>query len=241
VSAEPREPAVELLDSLATGIVLLDARLCIVYANVAAQGLLGLSLRQSRGVALASLLADPGQLRALLQRALADGKVCAVHELVLTPLAALPAAAVPAIVDVTVAPLEGRAAQAQLLLELVDAVDEVVVEVHRGARAPRRNAIARLEVIVVVPAIVVERTGDNGRPEQITHLRSRHTGPHLGERGGVGVITLLYGHVVDAGSRGKDAERQPGREPGGRCGNLHGSNHTVRADSWKGKIFARLA
>jgi len=121
VSAQLREQAAELLDSLATGLVLLDARLCVVYANVAAQGLLGFSLRQSRGAALASLLADPGQLSTLLQRALAESKVCAVHELVLTPLAVLPASAAPAIVDMTVTPLEGRNAAAQLLLELTDA------------------------------------------------------------------------------------------------------------------------
>ena len=47
--------------------------------------------------------------------------------------------------------------------------------------------------------------------------------------------------VADAGRGGEGAQGQPDPEPGGRCGNLHGSNHTVRADSWKGKICARLA
>jgi len=31
----------ELLDALSTGIVMLDERLCVVYANVGAQALLG--------------------------------------------------------------------------------------------------------------------------------------------------------------------------------------------------------
>ena len=42
------DPA-ELLDALATGIVVLDAQLCAVYANVAAQDLLAFSLKRARG------------------------------------------------------------------------------------------------------------------------------------------------------------------------------------------------
>jgi len=42
------DPA-DLLDALATGIVMLDAQLCPVYANVAAQDLLAFSLKMARG------------------------------------------------------------------------------------------------------------------------------------------------------------------------------------------------
>ena len=113
--------ALELLDALAVGLVLLDTQLNVLYANVAAQGLLGFSLRQSRGASLAVLLAGSQELIALLQRALADGKSCAAHELELATLGALPAAAAPGLIDVTVTPLEGRAGEARLLLEVVDA------------------------------------------------------------------------------------------------------------------------
>ncbi len=39
----------DLLNALSTGIILLDAQLCPIYANVAAQDLLAISLNQSRG------------------------------------------------------------------------------------------------------------------------------------------------------------------------------------------------
>lgn len=121
----PGFTAPELLDALAAGVVLLDAQLDVQYANVAAQVLLGFSLRQLRGTSLAALLADSHELVALLQRALADGKSCAAHELELaTPAmlaAALPAGAAAGLVDVTVTPLEERAGEARLLVELVDA------------------------------------------------------------------------------------------------------------------------
>ena len=42
------DPA-DLLDALSTGIVMLDAQLCPIYANVAAQDLLAFSLNQARG------------------------------------------------------------------------------------------------------------------------------------------------------------------------------------------------
>jgi len=42
------DPA-DLLDALSTGIIMLDAQLCPVYANVAAQDLLAFSLNMARG------------------------------------------------------------------------------------------------------------------------------------------------------------------------------------------------
>ena len=40
------DPA-DLLDALSTGIIVLDAQLCAIYANVAAQDLLAFSLNQA--------------------------------------------------------------------------------------------------------------------------------------------------------------------------------------------------
>ena len=51
------DPA-ELLDALSTGIVMLDAQLCAVYANVAAQDLLAFSLNQARGRPFGDFLHD---------------------------------------------------------------------------------------------------------------------------------------------------------------------------------------
>ena len=42
------EPA-DLIGALTTGIVMLDSDLCVVYANVAAQDLLAVSVNQARG------------------------------------------------------------------------------------------------------------------------------------------------------------------------------------------------
>ena len=42
------DPA-DLLDVLATGVVVLDSQLCVVYANVGAQDLLAVGLNQARG------------------------------------------------------------------------------------------------------------------------------------------------------------------------------------------------
>jgi two-component system nitrogen regulation sensor histidine kinase GlnL len=110
----------ELLDALSTGLVLLDAQLCVLYANVAGQDLLGVSLKQAHGLPLAELFAGAQPLVELLRRALNDNKSCAGHELALIPVATLPAARVPAVVDFTVTPLDNPLAGRQLLLELVD-------------------------------------------------------------------------------------------------------------------------
>jgi two-component system, NtrC family, nitrogen regulation sensor histidine kinase GlnL len=111
----------ELLDVLSTGLVLLDAQLCVLYANVSGQDLLGMSLKQARGLRLGDLFAGAQPLLELLRRALEDHKSCAGHELALIPVATLPASRAPTVVDFTVTPLENPLAGRQLLLELVDA------------------------------------------------------------------------------------------------------------------------
>ena len=61
------DPA-DLLDALATGILMLDAQLCPVYANVAAQDLLAFSLKMARGRPFTELLHEPEGLGAILRR-----------------------------------------------------------------------------------------------------------------------------------------------------------------------------
>src|SRR2546423_92290 len=63
------DPA-DLLDALSTGIVMLDAQLCPVYANVTAQDLLAISLTTARARPFADFLDDAEALGPILKRAL---------------------------------------------------------------------------------------------------------------------------------------------------------------------------
>lgn len=111
----------EMLDALSTGLMVLDAQLCVVYANVGAQDLLGLSLNQSRGHPISELFAGAQALSELLRRSLLHAQICAEHEFALIPISLTQAARPPVIVDITVTPLEGQVTGTHLLLELVDA------------------------------------------------------------------------------------------------------------------------
>ena len=52
----------DLLDALSTGIIMLDAQLCAIYANVAAQDLLAFSLNKARGRPFGDFLQDSNGL-----------------------------------------------------------------------------------------------------------------------------------------------------------------------------------
>jgi two-component system nitrogen regulation sensor histidine kinase GlnL len=112
------DPA-DLLDVLSTGVVVLDAHLCVVYANVGAQDLLAVSLTHARGRPIAEVFADPQALDAILRRSLERSETCSGHEIALTPVA-LQGPREPVVIDVTVTPLEGLTGT-HLLLELADA------------------------------------------------------------------------------------------------------------------------
>jgi two-component system nitrogen regulation sensor histidine kinase GlnL len=113
------DPA-DLLDVLATGVVVLDSQLCVVYANVGAQDLLAVGLNQARGRPITELFADSQPLYLLLRRALERGEPCAGHELSLAPIAKATHRE-PVVVDVTVTTLEGQVTGTHLLIELADA------------------------------------------------------------------------------------------------------------------------
>jgi two-component system nitrogen regulation sensor histidine kinase GlnL len=106
----------ELLDALATGIVMLDAQLCAVYANVAAQDLLAFSLKMARGRPFVELLHDAEGLRGLLRRALETGEALADREVALRPAGA---PREPRTLDVTITPVSGITGT-RLLLEIAD-------------------------------------------------------------------------------------------------------------------------
>lgn len=111
------DPA-DLLDALSTGIVMLDAQLCAIYANVAAQDLLAFSLNQARGRPFGDFLHDSEGLNGVLKRVLESGQGVADREL---SLRAVGAPHTPRTVDVTITCLEDHITGKHLLLELVDA------------------------------------------------------------------------------------------------------------------------
>jgi two-component system nitrogen regulation sensor histidine kinase GlnL len=107
----------ELIDALSTGIIMLDAQLCAIYANVAAQDLLAFSLNQARGRPFADFLQDTNGLTGILRRALETGEGFADRELTVRPLGAPRDART---LDVTITPLAGQVTGTHLLLELAD-------------------------------------------------------------------------------------------------------------------------
>ncbi len=110
------DPA-DLLDALSTGIVMLDAQLCAIYANVAAQDLLAFSLKKARGRPFSDFLQDTNGFTGILRRALDTGEGIADRELVVRPLGASRESRT---LDVTITPLEGQITGTHLLLELAD-------------------------------------------------------------------------------------------------------------------------
>src|SRR5947207_5530522 len=109
------DPA-DLLDALSTGIIMLDAQLCPVYANVAAQALLAFSLKNARGRPFADFLHDANRLARILKRALETGEGIADRELAVRPVGAPRELRT---LDVTITPLTGLTGT-YLLLELAD-------------------------------------------------------------------------------------------------------------------------
>ena len=108
----------DLLDALSTGIVMLDAQLCAIYANVAAQDLLAFSLKKARGRPFSDFLQDTNGFTALMRRALDTGEGIADRELTVRPLGAPRDSE--RTLDVTITPLEGQITGTHLLLELAD-------------------------------------------------------------------------------------------------------------------------
>jgi len=113
----------ELLDALSTGVVVLDSTLCVIYANVGTQDLLGFGLNQVRGRPIGDLFAESQLLTDMLRRARETGETYSVHEILLTPIAAIQGSGQrpPVVVDATVTTLEGQVTGTHLLLELSDA------------------------------------------------------------------------------------------------------------------------
>jgi len=109
------DPA-ELLDVLSTGVLMLDAQLCVTYVNVAAEDLLAFSLYVSRGRPFGDFIRDAGALHKIFKRALETGEGIAGQELTFWPAAAPRAQRT---LDITVTPVPGITGM-HLLIELAN-------------------------------------------------------------------------------------------------------------------------
>src|SRR4030095_15496184 len=111
------EPA-DLIGALTTGILVLDSDLCVVYANVAAQDLLAVSVNQARGKPFLSLVLEADSLEGLMRRALDTGETVSEREMsVLTG----PLGRERRVIDITLTPLDSEFERKYLLLEIADA------------------------------------------------------------------------------------------------------------------------
>lgn len=129
------DPA-DLLDTLSTGIVMLDAQLCSIYAHVAAQDLLAFSLNKARGRPFADCLRDSNDLTAILRRVLDCGEGIANHDLAVIPLSA---PRNKRILDVTITTVEGQITGTHLLLELADTTQRHLISREDPCICPPRN------------------------------------------------------------------------------------------------------
>jgi two-component system, NtrC family, nitrogen regulation sensor histidine kinase GlnL len=139
VAIEPGLPSVlshfdpaDLLDALSTGIVMLDAQLCAIYANVAAQDLLAFSLNKARGRPFGEFLQESNGLTGILRRALDSGEGIADRELAIRPLGAPRDTR---ILDVTITPLMGQVTGTHLLIELADTTQRQRISRENDLRA----------------------------------------------------------------------------------------------------------
>jgi two-component system nitrogen regulation sensor histidine kinase GlnL len=127
------DPA-DLLDAISTGIIVLDAQLCAIYANMAAQDLLAFSLNKARGRPFSDFLLDGNGLATILRRALEAGESIADREITVRPAGTRDSRTL----DVTITPLEGQVTGTHLLLELADTT-------QRQRISRENDLIARLD------------------------------------------------------------------------------------------------
>src|SRR5690606_18321817 len=75
-----------ILDSLSTSVLIVDAQRSLLYLNVSAETLFGVSRNQVRGRPLAELLQDSAVLDEVIDRAAATSRPFSRRELALRPI-----------------------------------------------------------------------------------------------------------------------------------------------------------
>jgi nitrogen-specific signal transduction histidine kinase len=111
------EPA-DLLDALSIGVVLLDAQLCVIYANEAAQNALALRFDQARGRPIGDFLDQSSGLVAILRSALEPDARVAGREHSIRPFGSPPDAST---LGVTITRLRSQVTGTHLLLQFAAA------------------------------------------------------------------------------------------------------------------------
>jgi two-component system, NtrC family, nitrogen regulation sensor histidine kinase GlnL len=107
----------KILDGLSTSVLIVDRERTLLYLNVAAEALFGVSRNQVRGRPLSELLEDAAGIDAVIDRAMETWRPFSRRELALRPVYGDSEL----IVDCTVAPYEGNATPAAVLIEISDA------------------------------------------------------------------------------------------------------------------------
>ena len=105
-----------ILDSLSTSVLIVDRDRSLLYLNVAAEALFGVSRNQVRGRALSELLQDSVALDAVIERTTKTWRPFSRRELALRPVYGEG----DLIVDCTVAPYEDSNAPGAVLIEITD-------------------------------------------------------------------------------------------------------------------------
>ena len=106
-----------ILDSLSASVLIVDRNRSLLYLNVSAESLFGVSRNQVRGRPLAELLEDSALLESVIDRAATTSRPFSRRELALRPIYGDGEL----IVDCTVAPYEESGAPGAVLIEINDA------------------------------------------------------------------------------------------------------------------------
>jgi two-component system, NtrC family, nitrogen regulation sensor histidine kinase GlnL len=106
-----------ILDSLSTSVLIVDRARSLLYLNVSAESLFGVSRNQVRGRPLAELLQDSAMLDTVIDRAATTSRPFSRRELALSPIYGEGEL----VVDCTVAPYEESGAPGAVLIEISDA------------------------------------------------------------------------------------------------------------------------
>jgi two-component system nitrogen regulation sensor histidine kinase GlnL len=109
--------ASRILDGLSTSVLIADQEHGLLYLNVAAETLFGVSRNQARGRALKDFLEDATALQAVIDRAVETWRPFSRRELAIKPIYGDGEL----IVDCTVAPFDEAGTQSAVLVEISDA------------------------------------------------------------------------------------------------------------------------
>jgi two-component system nitrogen regulation sensor histidine kinase GlnL len=109
--------ATRILDSLSTSVLIVDQSFAVLYLNVAAETLFGVSRNQMRGRPLAELLVDATALSSVIERAIDRWRPFSRREMAIRPVNGEG----DLVVDCTVAPFDEPSAPNAALIEITDA------------------------------------------------------------------------------------------------------------------------